>query len=808
MESSMHAYRREALAAPADRSEMVLQSIVILVVSILSILGAGWIIVFKSLRSFRHQLILGLAASDFLMALNFLSSTAMNINGNEIGAPEHQTFCSFNGFMTQVFVIQTDYWVLTIALCTYVILAGYKSLSSWVQDQRIFLSCLPWALSLLWAGLGLKLAGYGDIGAWCWFTSDEVRLLANFVPRWVIIITILSMYARLYFILRKSHKSFISLGNSNSTSEPSRERTITRSNHDIWRYHESDAAGRRRLQRIARLMIMYPVVYMLVWTLPTAIRVYQTIKHTPAPFALQTVDKACIVSQGLVDAIIYGVNESSLSRWRELIFPSSDKDVTETVTARNMDTRINGSRDDLFHIFDFRLGDVVFGTSVLQYKTGKQLEKSFKITGRTRQPPIELLSIVTQLRHRLGCGLSLEQSMEDVLRRQLVSQDDPGKKCRRPSDDFLRQSDYRPAERLIQTHCDIIGSADQVMKNKKRDELGRKEDVICFEMEATAVMEAAAGNQALNRRISIRGISNYADGHKNDSWHDYAALSAAVCAAELLKCLAESSVRRMTIEVAPDDIADLIHGAVNAAEKRMNQSLNSLGGDLADLKAVHDSSKERNELLNNFTDQQKQFAENKMKEQAEIEGAKADYVTRLEWEEFTKQIETTAEKSSKLATAEEILDTVGELTDNIIQNVKGKGDRSYAKYFKFGSRFTKLAMNFRGAGNKTNNTGANSVTIASSYIHIYPQVLHPHGSLAIKTRLQAVVDGHYSAYPLTQLAPVNRPSTGLGWPAPHERHLQCLKLDTSNLLIRHVLREPHSVGIDHQMGLPQALSLN
>ncbi|KAF5552189.1 G coupled receptor 1 [Fusarium mexicanum] len=345
MESPMHIYRREALAAPADRSEMVLQSIVILVVSILSILGAGWIIVsffvFKSLRSFRHQLILGLAVSDFLMALNFLSSTAMNVNGNEIGAPEHQTFCSFNGFMTQVFVIQTDYWVLTIAMCTYVILAGYKSLSSWVQDQRIFLSCLPWALSLLWAGLGLKLAGYGDIGAWCWFTSDEVRLLANFVPRWVIIITILAMYARLYFILRRSHKSFISLGNSNSTSEPSRERTVTRSNHDVWRYHESDAAGRRRLQRIARLMIMYPLVYMLIWTLPTAIRVYQTIRHTPAPFALQTIDKACIVSQGLVDAIIYGVNESSLSRWRELIFSSSDKDVTETVSARNTDPRVS-----------------------------------------------------------------------------------------------------------------------------------------------------------------------------------------------------------------------------------------------------------------------------------------------------------------------------------------------------------------------------------------------------------------------------------------------------------------------------------
>jgi hypothetical protein len=52
MESPMHIYHREALAAPADRSQMVLQSIVILVVSILSILGAGWIILsfFVSLK--------------------------------------------------------------------------------------------------------------------------------------------------------------------------------------------------------------------------------------------------------------------------------------------------------------------------------------------------------------------------------------------------------------------------------------------------------------------------------------------------------------------------------------------------------------------------------------------------------------------------------------------------------------------------------------------------------------------------------------------------------------------------------------
>jgi hypothetical protein len=42
---------------------------------------------------------------------------------------------------------------------------------------------------------------------------------------------------------------------------------------------------------MARLMLMYPVAYIFVWTLPTAIRIYQASKGTAAPFALQTIDK-------------------------------------------------------------------------------------------------------------------------------------------------------------------------------------------------------------------------------------------------------------------------------------------------------------------------------------------------------------------------------------------------------------------------------------------------------------------------------------------------------------------------------------
>lgn len=48
----------------------------------------------------------------------------------------------------------------------------------------------------------LKAAG-------CWFTSDLTRLLVNFIPRWLIIISILAIYIRLYFVIYKAHRGTV-----------------------------------------------------------------------------------------------------------------------------------------------------------------------------------------------------------------------------------------------------------------------------------------------------------------------------------------------------------------------------------------------------------------------------------------------------------------------------------------------------------------------------------------------------------------------------------------------------------------------
>ncbi|KAK1999011.1 hypothetical protein LX36DRAFT_575136 [Colletotrichum falcatum] len=311
----------EVLAAPATPSEVRLQSIIILAVAVISLVGAGWIManytLFPHLRSFRHRLITGLAISDALMALNFLSSTAMNVQSNLISSPRNASFCSFNGFMTQVFVIQTDYWVLTIAVCTYFILAGHKTPSTWVQDHELIIWALPWFFSLLWATIGLGVVGYGDIGSWCWFTSDAVRLLVNFIPRWVIIVIMFAMYAHLSFVLYKAH---IRLSSIQDASPPHPESGVTTEDGSrMTSIHEGaevrSTVSVRRLKRVARLMLLYPLAYAIIWSLPTAIRVYQATEDKPAAFALQTIDKTAIVIQGFVDAVIYGVNETTLASW-------------------------------------------------------------------------------------------------------------------------------------------------------------------------------------------------------------------------------------------------------------------------------------------------------------------------------------------------------------------------------------------------------------------------------------------------------------------------------------------------------------
>ncbi|KAF7166276.1 hypothetical protein CNMCM5623_000033 [Aspergillus felis] len=215
---------------------------------------------------------------------------------------------------------------------------------------------------------------------------------------------------------------------------------------------------------------------------------------------------------------------------------------------------------------DIRLGDVVVsvpsGTQggVVQYDLGKQTTTGFQRKGFLCPPPNEWLAIPPKMQsdHRVRSNM-VSSHIGDMLRRFPTLSE-----YKRPSPemDILFKSDYnhcmgkptcqscdrqkavprqkRSAPDRSFVHYGVIASGNRVMKNaKKRDMISKSsEGAICFEMEAAGLMNDI-------RCIVIRGISDYADSHKNDIWHPYAAAAATALAKELLS----GAIRKLTKDV-------------------------------------------------------------------------------------------------------------------------------------------------------------------------------------------------------------------------------------------------------------------
>jgi hypothetical protein len=77
-------------------------------------------------------------------------------------------------------------------------------------------------------------------------------------------------------------------------------------------------------------------------------------------------------------------------------------------------------------------------------------------------------------------------------------------------------------------HYGIIASGNSTIKHSRiREQLRLETEALCYETEAAGLMTDLPC-------ILIRGISDYADSHKNKEWQGYAALAAASYAKELL----------------------------------------------------------------------------------------------------------------------------------------------------------------------------------------------------------------------------------------------------------------------------------
>ncbi|KAF4555457.1 Ankyrin repeat-containing protein 21 [Elsinoe fawcettii] len=258
---------------------------------------------------------------------------------------------------------------------------------------------------------------------------------------------------------------------------------------------------------------------------------------------------------------------------------------------------------------DIRLGDVVVSTAVpplpavLKFDRGRQKHDEFEITSLLNNPPMVFRTALAglQAKHkRHGNGLltmidTALEKMDEELRNELT----------RPSllDDILYKKDFvhtaqmskqstgpccggayqsivkrlpRASGKSVVVHYGPIGSADQVVKNAaERERLSQQLGLLCCEMEAGGLMNHWPC-------LVIRGVSDYADSHKNKQWQGHAAMTAAAYA----RCL--------LLRLAPTQIADFkTMSDILNAHQDVTRHAASIDEKTTDLIALHKESNER-----------------------------------------------------------------------------------------------------------------------------------------------------------------------------------------------------------------------
>lgn len=203
---------------------------------------------------------------------------------------------------------------------------------------------------------------------------------------------------------------------------------------------------------------------------------------------------------------------------------------------------------------DIRLGDIAVSIprdnhpGVIQYDFGKYEKGGFVLKGSLDKPPPILINADGSIEEDEMMNRSpLRNFLKDIMKRSGFARPDTNdilfdqnfhhvndgcdcSGCEASSEKKLAPRTVRRDKHPV-VHRGLILSGSGVVKNPLDREQLRQDyrDAICYEMEAAGIMDEIPC-------LVIRGICDYADTHKQDGWHYYAAtVAAAYCKTILSK---------------------------------------------------------------------------------------------------------------------------------------------------------------------------------------------------------------------------------------------------------------------------------
>ncbi len=211
---------------------------------------------------------------------------------------------------------------------------------------------------------------------------------------------------------------------------------------------------------------------------------------------------------------------------------------------------------------DICLGDLVsqpykeYGKGLIPYGFGKDAASGLERTSSLDVPPTILVDAISKVKAKYVRGISMfSKYLSKLTDLPLFARGNAGP-------DILFEAAYehtggetcetcskgrivrrQPRSKEIVVHYGTIASGNHVVRDgRARDMISLMfGGVLCLETEVAADLAKAFPY------LAIRGISDYADSHKNEKWQSYAAATAAACAKELISVIQTTEVEVMPV---------------------------------------------------------------------------------------------------------------------------------------------------------------------------------------------------------------------------------------------------------------------
>ncbi len=183
------------------------------------------------------------------------------------------------------------------------------------------------------------------------------------------------------------------------------------------------------------------------------------------------------------------------------------------------------------------LGDVIVSDNIVQCDFGRHLPEQFvrvpnKPDLKVRALLKKLVGYVDVLGRDKSLAAAYPGTAQDMLFEATYGHLEPRMSCEECgcNGELVLRARFEAGREGAQpaVHSGLIASSDRVWKSgKDRDDLARKAGVIGFEMQGIGDWDAIPC-------VVIKGVCDYADGHRNKVWQGYAAAAAAACMKEFL----------------------------------------------------------------------------------------------------------------------------------------------------------------------------------------------------------------------------------------------------------------------------------